>query len=36
MGFQIEKSDRERDGVPFTADYDGPGQDRVCFVKQIA
>jgi ribosomal protein S18 acetylase RimI-like enzyme len=36
MGFRIEKSDRERDGVPFTADYDGPGQDRVCFVKQIA
>ena len=35
MGFQIEKSDRERDGVPFTADYDGPGQDRVLFVKML-
>jgi ribosomal protein S18 acetylase RimI-like enzyme len=36
MGFQIEKSDRERDGVPFTADYDGPGHDRVCFVRALA
>ena len=35
MGFQIEKSDQERDGVPFTADYDGPGQDRVLFVKTL-
>jgi GNAT superfamily N-acetyltransferase len=35
MGFQIEKSDRERDGVPVTADYDGPGQDCVLFVKSI-
>lgn len=35
MGFQIEKSDRERDGVPYTADYDGPGQDRVCFVRTL-
>ena len=36
MGFQIEKSDHERDGVAFTADYDGPGQDRVLFVKALA
>jgi ribosomal protein S18 acetylase RimI-like enzyme len=36
MGFQIEKSDQERDGVPFTAGYDGPGQDRVLFVKTLA
>jgi GNAT superfamily N-acetyltransferase len=35
MGFQIEKSDQERDGVPFTADYDGPGHDRVLFVKTL-
>jgi ribosomal protein S18 acetylase RimI-like enzyme len=35
MGFQIEKSDQERDGVPFTASYDGPGQDRVLFVKPL-
>ena len=36
MGFQIEKSDRERDGVHYAADYDGPGQDRVLFVKTLA
>lgn len=36
MGFQIEHSDRERDGVPYTADYDGPGQDRVLFVKTLS
>ncbi|HJZ46558.1 MAG TPA: GNAT family N-acetyltransferase [Roseiflexaceae bacterium] len=35
MGFQVEKSDRERDGEQYTADYDGPGQDRVCFVKTL-
>jgi len=35
MGFQIEKSDRERDGIAFTADYDGPGQDRVLFVRTL-
>ncbi|WP_216211821.1 GNAT family N-acetyltransferase [Amycolatopsis aidingensis] len=31
MGFQLEPGDREVDGVPVRADYDGPGQDRVCF-----
>jgi hypothetical protein len=36
MGFQIEKSDRERDGVRYTADYDGPGQDRVQFVRTLS
>ena len=35
MGFQIVTSDRERDGLSFTADYDGPGQDRVLFVKSL-
>ncbi len=35
MGFQIEKSDREQDGVSFTADYDGPGHDRLLFVKTL-
>jgi GNAT superfamily N-acetyltransferase len=35
MGFQIEKSDCERDGVSFTVDYDGLGQDRVLFVKML-
>ena len=36
MGFQIEKSDQQRDGVAYTADYDGPGQDRVLFVKSLS
>ena len=36
MGFQIEKSDHERDGVAYNADYDGPGQDRVLFVKSLS
>jgi ribosomal protein S18 acetylase RimI-like enzyme len=35
MGFQIEKSDQARDGIPYTADYDGAGQDRVLFVKML-
>ena len=35
MGFQIEPGDREADGIPVTTDYDGPGQDRVRFVKQL-
>lgn len=31
MGFEIEPGDREVDGVSVHSDYDGPGQDRVCF-----
>ncbi|GAA3049484.1 GNAT family N-acetyltransferase [Pseudonocardia yunnanensis] len=30
MGFALEPSDYEIDGVPVHRDYDGPGQDRVC------
>lgn len=36
MGFALEKGDREIDGVPVHSDYDGPGQDRVCFHRRIA
>ena len=36
MGFHVEKSDRQHEGVPYTANYDGPGQDRVLFVKTLA
>jgi ribosomal protein S18 acetylase RimI-like enzyme len=32
MGFRIEPGDRDVDGVPIQADYDGPGLDRVSFV----
>ncbi|MFD8812574.1 GNAT family N-acetyltransferase [Streptomyces sp. NPDC059627] len=36
MGFSVESGDREIDGVSVHTDYDGPGQDRVCFRKEIA
>jgi ribosomal protein S18 acetylase RimI-like enzyme len=35
MGFAIEPGDREVDGVPVAAGYDGEGQDRVRFVKHL-
>jgi ribosomal protein S18 acetylase RimI-like enzyme len=35
MGFQIKVGNRVRDGIAFTADYDGPGKDRVQFVRHL-
>lgn len=35
MGFEMEKSDQHKDGAWIFADYDGPGQDRVVFAKQL-
>lgn len=35
MGFDIEDGDRNIDGVSVVADYDGPNQDRVLFVKYL-
>ncbi|GAA3376366.1 GNAT family N-acetyltransferase [Streptomyces sannanensis] len=35
MGFTLEEGDREVDGLPVHSDYDGPGQDRVCFRRMI-
>lgn len=35
MGFSIEKGNKEVDGVSVFADYDGPHQDRVLFMKRI-
>ncbi|MBM7837304.1 putative GNAT superfamily acetyltransferase [Alkalihalobacillus xiaoxiensis] len=35
MGFMIQPGDKEVNGVPVTADYDGPGQDRVKFEKRL-
>jgi L-amino acid N-acyltransferase YncA len=29
MGFELLPGDAEEDGVPYTADYDGPGESRV-------
>ena len=35
MGFALEPGDREEDGVPVHSDYDGPGLDRVSFVRPL-
>ncbi|WP_327317228.1 GNAT family N-acetyltransferase [Streptomyces sp. NBC_01235] len=35
MGFTCEGGDRQVDGVPVSSDYDGPGQDRVCFMRPL-
>jgi predicted GNAT superfamily acetyltransferase len=35
MGFEIEPGETEQNGIPVTADYDGPGQDRVLFVRRL-
>ncbi|MFF1375646.1 GNAT family N-acetyltransferase [Streptomyces sp. NPDC058308] len=35
LGFSLEPGDREVDGLPVHSDYDGPGQDRVCFHRTL-
>lgn len=35
MGFACEPGQAGADGVPVTSDYDGRGQDRVRFVKEL-
>ena len=35
VGFNIEKGDKEVDGVSVFSDYDGVNQDRVLFVKNV-
>ncbi|WP_327357350.1 GNAT family N-acetyltransferase [Streptomyces sp. NBC_01304] len=35
LGFLLEPGDREADGVPVHSDHDGPGEDRVCFRKEL-
>ena len=35
MGFQMEKATVEVDGVQVSVNYDGIGQDRVLFVKEL-
>ena len=35
MGFEIEKGNREVEGVSVFVDYDGKGNDRVLFVKKL-
>ena len=33
MGFQLEPGDAEADGIPVSSSYDGPGSDRVRFLR---
>jgi ribosomal protein S18 acetylase RimI-like enzyme len=35
MGFAIKPSQTTIDGLPFHPDYDGPGEDRIVFVKLL-
>ncbi|WP_130859497.1 GNAT family N-acetyltransferase [Gracilibacillus phocaeensis] len=35
MGFAIEQGNKIVDGIPVHANYDGAGQDRVLFVKEL-
>ena len=35
MGFQIVPGEAVRDGVAYDPDHDGPGEDRVCFIRQV-
>ncbi|MFQ3544146.1 GNAT family N-acetyltransferase [Halobacillus rhizosphaerae] len=35
MGFAIKGGDKVIDGIAVSSDYDGPGQDRVLFVKHM-
>lgn len=35
MNFRTEPGDRDADGVPVQSDYDGPGLDRVSFVRSL-
>lgn len=36
LGFDVEAGDGEEGGVPVTKNYDGPGKDRVLFVKSLS
>ena len=35
MGFRLEPGDVQVDGIPVATGYDGPGQDRVRFVRDL-
>ncbi|PTM57516.1 GNAT family N-acetyltransferase [Desmospora activa] len=35
MGFQIVEGDCQQDGISIHTDYDGPGNDRVLFIKGL-
>ncbi|MEM9977574.1 MAG: GNAT family N-acetyltransferase [Cyanobacteria bacterium P01_D01_bin.2] len=35
MGFKADPGDSQLNDIPYTSDYDGTGEDRVLFVKQL-
>lgn len=35
IGFSIEAGDKIVDGISVQSNYDGPGQDRVLFMKEL-
>ena len=35
VGFRLEPGDAVAEGVPVATGYDGPGQDRVRFVRDL-
>jgi ribosomal protein S18 acetylase RimI-like enzyme len=35
IGFEIEPQETKIDGIPFYPNYDGPGKDRVLFIKRL-
>ena len=35
IGFQMESQETQIEGIPVYQNYDGPGNDRVLFVKQL-
>ena len=35
MGFKADPSDSHINGIAYSSNYDGPGEDRVLFVKQL-
>ena len=35
MGFEVRPGGREANGVPVAVDYNGPGEDRVLFMKRL-
>lgn len=35
MGFEMQEFDTKDEGNPYCPDYDGPGKDRILFVKRL-
>ena len=35
LGFRVEQGDFQSDGIAYHTDHDGPGEHRVCFIRQV-